>query len=592
MGVYLNNKSAHLLFREERSNTYFIDKTEIISELVPLVGTPCKEEILALETVEYEASLVCEEAVPYGKEASMGDARPDGKVTRMAQGRSPKYVCITRPRRFGKTVMANMIASYFGKGADSSKIFQGLKVSGYPWYREHLNRHNVIHIMCNEMPDEKATYEQYISRMKRRLLHDLKMAYPSAGIEEEGAVWDALNNIVEYCDGETFIFVLDEWDFIYHQDFVTDADKVAYTKFLSNLLKDKAYVEMVYMTGILPIAKYASGSELNMFCEYTMASEEKYASYFGFTEKEVDELYQRYLSRSWEKKRITRDGLRIWYDGYHTKAGERVYNPRSVVLALTNNNLGNYWTSSGPYDELFYYIGADVDEMKRDVSLLLAEIPVPAKIQEYAATSMELKTRDEIFSAMVVYGFLNYENGCVSIPNRELVDKFADMVQREPSMGSVYRLTRESRRMLLATKAGDTKTMSEILQLVHDTESPLEVYHNEAELASIIRLVYLQARDQYRIEREDKAGLGYVDYIFYPYTKSDDAMILELKVCHTAEEAISQIRERKYALRFEGRIGEKTEYTGRILAVGIAYDKKDPARRHTCRVEILRERLP
>ena len=423
-------------------------------------------------------------------------------------------------------------------------------------------------------------------------------------------------------DTARFIFVLDEWDFIFHQDFTTEKEKKEYLSFLRNLLKDRPYVLLAYMTGILPIARsypadstlksgdfivdasgeslqavfpsdasYSSGSELNMFCEYTMVTEEKYSAYFGFTDREVDELFDRYLQRTLKNRKVTREGLEIWYDGYHTKAGERVYNPRSVVLALENNNLGNYWTSSGPYDELFYYIGANVDQVKDDVGLLLSGIPVPAKVQEYAATSMELKTRDEIFSAMVVYGFLNYENGCVSIPNKELMDKFAEMVQKEPSLGNVYRLTRESGRMLAATKAGDTDTMEKILQFVHDTESPLIAYNNEAELSAILNLVYLQARDHYRIEREDRAGVGYVDFIFYPYVKSDDAIIIELKVDHTADEAVRQIRERRYALRFEGRIGERPEYTGRILAVGIAYQKGDKKKRHQCKVEVLRERL-
>ena len=344
------------------------------------------------------------------------------------------------------------------------------------------------------------------------------------------------------------------------------------------------------MTGILPIAKYSSGSELNMFCEYTIVTEEKYSEYFGFTESEVDDLFKRYLQGTSEPE-VTRAGLRFWYDGYHTKSGERVYNPRSVVLALENNNLGNYWTSSGPYDELFTYISKNVDEMKDDVGLLISGIPVPAKVQEYAATSMDLKTKDEVFSAMVVYGFLNYENGCVSIPNKELMDKFAEMAQKEESLGSVYRLTKESARMLAATKAGDTKTMTEILQFAHNTESTLLVYNSEAELTYVINLVYLQARDYYRIKREDKAGLGYVDFIYYPIRKDDDAIIIELKVNHTADEAIQQIKDRQYALKFAGKIGEKPEYTGRILAVGIAYNKDDPDRRHECKVEVLRERL-
>lgn len=155
--------------------------------------------------------------------------------------------------------------------------------------------------------------------------------------------------------------------------------------FLSNLLKDRSYVQLTYMTGILPIAKYSSGSELNMFWEYTMASEAKYNEYFGFIDSEVDQLYEKY-TRNTREIHISREDLKEWYDGYTTKSGERMYNPRSVVLALTNNNIGNYWTSSGPYDE--------------------------------------------IFSAMIVYGFLSYENGEVRIPNKELMNKFDDMIHK------------------------------------------------------------------------------------------------------------------------------------------------------------------
>ena len=557
MGVYLNSPIAYGLFQEAYSLSYYVDKTDILSELVPLVELK----------------------------------KNSRERTGVYQGKGLKYVAITRPRRFGKTIMANMIASYFGKGADSHEEFDTLKVSKYAWYKRHLNQHNVIHISFNEMPLNCNSYDNYINRFVKGLHLDLRKAYPDAEIDQDDDIWDALNKIYVYCGGEKFIFILDEWDYIYHQNFATTADRENFTKFLSNLLKDKAYVEMAYMTGILPIAKYSSGSELNMFCEYTMATEEKFSEYFGFTDNEVDDLYDRYLKMDIPEHNVKREGLRDWYDGYHTKTGERVYNPRSVVLALQNNNLGDYWTSSGPYDELFYYISANVDSVRDDVGLLLSDIPVPARVREYAATSMELKTRDEIFSAMVVYGFLNFENGYVSIPNEELKDKFAEMAEKEPSLGTAYNLTRESGRMLAATKAGDTRTMTEILSFVHNTESPLLVYNSEAELASIIKLAYLQARDLYRIEREDKAGTGYVDFIFYPIQKNDDAIIIELKVNHTAEEAVKQIRNRQYALKFEGKIGEKPEYTGRILAVGISYSKDDPEKRHECRVEVLREKL-
>lgn len=554
MGVYLNSKNPFGLFLDEASGTYFIDKSGILEELMPLASTNSN----IVEPGEY------------------------------AKGRSNKFICITRPRRFGKTVVASMIASFFSKGITSRDLFQNLKIGQSINFESHINKHNVIYISFNEIPQNCSSYQQYIHRIEHRFRNDLQKAFPQVKSDNSTAVWDLLSDIYEEEDAR-FIFVLDEWDYIFHRTFVTAKDQENFIEFLSNLLKGKAYVEFAYMTGILPITKYSSGSELNMFYEYTMATEDRYSEYFGFSESEVDALFERYLVQVPENQKVTREGLRIWYDGYQTKSGMRVYNPRSVVASLTNNNLGNYWTSSGPYDEIFYYVKENLNAVKDDLALLISGIPVAAKIQEYAATSMSLNTKDEIFSAMVVYGFLNYDNGCVSIPNKELMDKFGDMLRKEPSLGYVYRLAKESERMLQATKAGETGTMLEILEYVHNTEVPLLSYSNEVELTMIVSLVYLSARDQYRIEREDKAGIGYVDFIFYPLKKNDDCIILELKVDHTAEEALQQIKKRKYMLKFEGYLGEEKKYTGRILAVGIAYCKTD--KRHDCKIEILRERL-
>lgn len=554
MGVYLNSKNPFGLFSDEAASMYFVDKSAILDELCPLISQNSNLKVNAPNF----------------------------------QGKSNRYICITRPRRFGKTVAASMIASFWGKGSDSRSVFQSLEIGKSPNFETHINKHNVIYISFNEIPKNCINYSQYIDRIERKLCNDLKNVFPDISNEADEAIWDILGEIYEKTDSR-FIFVLDEWDYIFHRSFITDQDKQNFVEFLSNLLKGKSYVELAYMTGILPIAKYSSGSELNMFFEYTMATEGKYSEYFGFTEEEVDELFTRYQSQRLEKENVTREGLRIWYDGYHTKLGEKVYNPRSVVAALTNNNLGNYWTSSGPYDEIFTYVKENIAAIRNELAMLVSGTPVPAKIREYAATSMNLNTKDEIFSAMVVYGFLNYDNGCVSIPNKELMDQFADMLQKQPSLGYIHRLAKESGRMLYATKAGDTHTMEEILEFAHNTESPLLNYNNENELTMIVNMVYLSARDYYRIEREDKAGIGYVDFIFYPIKSDDDCIILELKVNHTAEEAILQIKNRKYALKFQGTLGSNPLYTGRILAVGIAYHKDN--KKHSCNVEILRERL-
>lgn len=539
MGNYLNSLIPFKAYSKEYNSPYFIDKSAILEDLTGRIQT------------------------------------------------STNYVCITRPRRFGKSVMANMIAAYFSREGNPREIFDNLKIAETDKYKDQCGQYDVISISFNELPRRCKTFEQYIDRIENRMIRDLMNAYPDAEISEDDAVWDALTAVFNVYDSKQFIFVFDEWDFIFHRDFITEKNKKEYIDFLSNLLKDKMYVALAYMTGILPIAKYSSGSELNMFAEYTMASEEMYSDSFGFTELEVDDLYARYL-QSQSTPLVTREGLRAWYDGYHTKSGERVYNPRSVVFSLTNNNLGNYWTSSGPYDEIYYYVNHNVAAVRDDLAQMVAGVPVPARVQEYAAVSMNLTTKDEIFSAMVVYGFLSYENGCVSIPNKELMDKFSEMLMKEPSLGYIHQLAAESSRMLKATLDCDADKVAEIMKFAHDTESPLLEYNSESELTVLVTLVYLAARDFYRIEREDKAGIGYVDFIFYPETDHKaDCIILELKVDHTADEALQQIKDREYALKFEGKLGKPSRYTGRVLGVGIAYNRSK--KEHTCKIEVLRE---
>ena len=537
MGTYLNSITPYTLYKSESLSPYFVDKTLMLRELFPYV--------------------------------SAGN----------------RHICITRPRRFGKTIMANMISSFFQKASDSSDVFDSLAISQVDDYRRYKNQYNVIRIDFSKMPRNCDSYTQYIERIEALLIEDVKEAFPQVKINEADAVGDILESVFVQC-GEKFIFVLDEWDFIFHRDFTNEIDKEKYVAFLSNLLKDRPYVVLSYMTGILPIAKYSSGSELNMFAEFTMVNSPMFGEYFGFTDDEVDDLYRRYIvecDRQHKEKSVTRKGLRDWYNGYYTKSGERVYNPRSVVFALQFNNLANYWTSSGPYDEIYYYIRNNISDVRDDLALMISGESVTAKIQEYAATSMNLSTRDEIYSAMVVYGFLSYLNGKVCIPNRELMEKFDELLVKNESLGYVYRLAKESEKMLKATLAGDTLTMERILEFAHNTEVPLLSYNHETELSAIVNLVYLAARDSYRVEREDKAGTGYVDFIFYPYDTTADCIILELKVDHTPDEAIAQIIDKKYALKFMPKLAGQKIYTGRILAVGIGYWKE--SKKHSCKVE-------
>lgn len=190
-----------------------------------------------------------------------------------------------------------------------------------------------------------------------------------------------LETIFEECSQERFVFVLDEWDFIFHKDFITEENKKQHIQFLSNLLKDRPYVQMTYMTGILPIAKYSDGSELNMFDEYDMACKEKYSEYFGFLDEEVDQLYNIYKKIT-KNPKILRIELKEWYDGYRAAAGDYLYNPRSVVCALRDNQLANYWTSSGTYDSIFNYIKGNIADVRNDIPGIILELKINHTPQE------------------------------------------------------------------------------------------------------------------------------------------------------------------------------------------------------------------
>lgn len=562
MGYYLNSEDAYELYKSETGKDYFIDKTKMLQDLIRIIDQG-------------------------------GDS-----------------ISITRPRRFGKSVIAAMIGAFFGKGADSSALFSKLKIAENSEYTKHLNQHNVIYVDFSKGPAECKSYAQYIDYIKERLTLDLKESYPNAFLLPDDTLGETLRNVFRKYNREKFILVFDEWDYIFHRDYFTESDRGRFTAFLGDLTKGRAYVTLTYMTGILPIKKYSGSDTMNHFAEFNMANSGMYSEYFGFTNAEVDELYQRYV-RNTPNPVISREDLRDWYDGYHRKGKESVYNPNSVVFALTQNEPGNYWARAGEYEELKDYILDDTDGVRDAVMLLAAGESVKVDIQEYATSAQKLETRDEILSVMTVYGYLNYFDGCVRIPNRELWMEFDKIIRAAPRFNYMRELEKESLRILKATYDGDEDTVGKMLAIVHTTESPLKAYSDEAELSGSVKLAYIAARNKYNMERietpprcarrqvapsigrnaahldgaKDQAGIGYVDYIFYPHNRSDDGIIIELKVDDSPETALQQIKDKDYALKFKGKVGEQPKTTGRIILVGIGYYKKDKV--HRCRIEIL-----
>lgn len=510
---YLNTNVQHVLYQKVVNNKVFVDKSLLIEKISKAIGT------------------------------------------------GNPYICITRPRRFGKTINANMLGAYYTKGCDSHGIFDKLAISAAEQYEKHINQYNVIHIDFSRFPDYCEGYEDYIRDITETLKGDLREAYPELGNREYRSLSRMLQDT-----GESFIFILDEWDSIFYESFMTDRDKSSFLKFLKILLKDRPYVELAYMTGILPIAKYSSGSELNMFDEYDFMNDNVYDAYFGFNEKEVQRLCK-------ENKTVSYEEMKLWYDGYYTSEGKSLFNPRSVSKALMRGVCLNYWTETGPMNEIADCIEHNVDEVREDIVKLVSGIPVEAELSGYSAAEQQLETRDEILSAMVVYGFLSYHKGLLKIPNGELMEKYQKVLARY-SMGGLKEIVDGSKMMLEATLAMDAKKVAGYLEEVYDREIPFLQYNDENALSCVITLCYLYARKDYRIEREEKSGKGYCDYLFYPKKGGKPAILLELKMDHTAEDAIAQIKEKKYM--------QKEKYPS-VLLVGIAYDKGKKV--HQCMIE-------
>ena len=519
MPYFLNSITPINQFTKTTKEKYFVDKSELIEKMNELVGT------------------------------------------------ASQYVCITRPRRFGKTINAMMLACYYSKNADFKKLFDKLEISKSESYLEHLNKHNVIYMTLNEFPKKNCTYEEFIDRYTNLLLEDLKELYPEVKVNSNLALSDVLKQIYDKTR-EDFVFIIDEWDYIFNNNLFSEDDRKNFLEFLRNLLKDKPYVELAYMTGVLPIAKYSSGSALNMFDEYTFLNDEDFDKYFGFTNQEVEKLCSK-------QNKISMNELKEWYDGYKTQGMHEVYNPRSVAFALRKGRCQSYWTNTGPMDEILYYINQDIDSVKNDIIQMTSGIPLEIKLKGYGAEQKELNTRNQILSAMTIYGFLSYHDETLVIPNKELRIKFDEALE-DKSMGAVAEIVMKSNEMLKATLRKDIKTMEKLIQEAHDINIPVIKYNDENSLACIITLVYLSARSKYKIVREMPAGIGFADFIFYPNDKNKPAFIIELKKDSTPDEALKQIKEKRYALALK-------DYTGQKFAVGISYDSKQ--KQHHVKIE-------
>ena len=331
-------------------------------------------------------------------------------------------ICISRPRRFGKSMAAYMLAAYYGKDCDSSELFAPYKIAKAEDYRNHLNQYNVILLNIQDFLSVTGSVAEMISFLQKRVIRELKRKYPEVLEQDEDILSLALEDLYSET-GEGFIFIIDEWDCILRDKQYSADDQKKYLDFLRNLLKDKVYVSLAYMTGILPIKKYGTHSALNMFAEYSMTEPFEYAEFIGFTESEVKGLCEKYHADY--------DMMKSWYDGYAFPGVGHIYNPKSVVDSILRKSFSSFWTQTETYEALKIYIDLNYDGLKDSIVKMLAGEWITIDYETFQNDMTTFQSKDDVLTLLVHLGYLAYhhDNQKVSIPNTEIRGEFVRAIK-------------------------------------------------------------------------------------------------------------------------------------------------------------------
>ena len=530
MGSYLNPGSAS--FRNSLRSKIYVDKSELIARTNELI---CTEQ---------------------------------------------RYVCVSRPRRFGKSMAANMLASYYEKEENSDDLFGGLRISRAITYRDHLNQYDVIKINMQEFLSVTNSVDEMLGRLKRYLLFDLLDAYGNLHFRDSEDLIQVMKDIFAKTKCP-FVILIDEWDCLFREYQQDQEAQKKYLDFLRAWLKDKDYVALAYMTGILPIKKYGSHSALNMFTEYSMTDPGELAEYFGFTEQEVSVLCEKY--------EMNFEDAKTWYDGYrliaHRQTGNEcysMYSPKSVVEAMLRHKFGTYWNQTETYEALKIYIQMDMDGLKDSVVRMLAGESVPINIGTFSNDMTTFATKDDVLTLLVHLGYLTYDSvdGTVSIPNKEVSREYVNAISTMNWHG-VAESVESSRKLLEALWDMDADAVATGIEKAHEEISILQ-YNDENSLSCTIQLAFYFAREYYTMIREMPAGKGFADICMVPRKKHPDkpAVVIELKWDKSAGGAIEQIKEKQYGDALK-------EYQGKLLLVGINYNKM--TKKHECVIETMQK---
>lgn len=480
------------------------------------------------------------------------------------------YICVSRPRRFGKTIAGNMLSAYFSKGCDSRSLFAPYKISSDPSFESNLNKLNVIQIDVNSEYRNERDRENFLNNLQDKIVAEFAKQFPDISFGEKESVGNCI--LKAYAEkGEHFVIIMDEYDVLVREN-VSQNLFTQYLDFLNGLFKSdtlRPAISLAYITGILPVIRDRIQSKLNNFEEYTILDAGKLAEFIGFTTPEVHELCKSYGTDFNEYKR--------WYDGY-SQRGFEIYNPESVVKSLINNDCANYWSKTSTYAVIADRIQQNFAGMKDDIIRMLAGESVDVNVTRYMNTMTDFSTRSDAFTYLIHLGYLAYnrEDKTCRIPNKEVRQEWFNAIEANEDYAVTNKIIQSSKELLSETLRLNSDAVAKSLDESHINVTSNRSYNNEDALQSAIYLSYIYALNKYTIVKEMTAGKGFADVVFIPFVPDIPAMIIELKRNDFTESAINQIREKKYFASLE-------HYTGNLLFVGVNYDEKNKT--HECRIE-------
>ena len=484
------------------------------------------------------------------------------------------FICNSRPRRFGKSVTADMLTAYYSRGCDSKKMFSDLQIAKNHDFKTYLNQYDVIHIDMQWCIEPAGGADHLISFITMSVIDELRTLYPGVLSENVVSLPEALS-IINTVLKKKFIIIIDEWDMLIRDEAENQVVQEEYINFLRGMFKGTLparYIALAYLTGILPIKKIRTQSALNNFDEFTMLSPNDFAPYIGFTEEEVKALCVKYGKNFQEVKR--------WYDGYYLN-GHHIYNPRAVVSIMTKGQYQSYWSKTGTYDAIVPLINMNFDGLKTDVISMLAGASVEVDVSCFQNDIVNFTNKDDVLTYLIHLGYLAYDQKkrLAFIPNEEIRQEFNAAVKRK-KWDAMLHFQMESDKLLEDTLDMNEEEVAAGIEKIHMEYASAIEYHDENSLSSVLTIAYLSSMKYYfEPVREFPTERGFADFVYFPkpeYMGEYPALLVELKWNKSASAAIQQIKDKKYPESL-------VKYTGDILLVGLNYDKK--SKEYQCIIE-------